>query len=654
MRSTASRILPLIVALATAGLLPACSEMKLGATGVKSLQRASESGSSGLYKVGSPYQINGVWYYPAENYQYAETGIASFYGGERSGIDFHGRRTANGELYDMGSLTAAHQTLPMPSLVRVTNLDNGRQMVLRVNDRGPFVAGRIIDVSRRSAQLLGFEQRGIARVRVEILADESRQLKAELTGRTPPSIETVAAAPRTGVVERCAAAADRRAHRKRRGASAAAVADIAIVAGGRYRPCRAAAAARTDYHAQRAGRGPAARGPRGCRADAGADPGQADHAVGAGRCVHQLRECREAGSAAADLRDDPDHAGSERHPAALSGARRPRAECPGCRPPARQCQRRRARRAHHGRLTAATKPHSEDRGVAMQKPFDTSWSRRLVLGTLASSVVAAPLQAQTQPRQRQQPAPQQAAPARQPAPPPSNPLIPETSARQAIIADATTGTVLFEKSADDRMPPASMSKIMTAYVVFDALKRGDIKMDDTLPVSERAWRMQGSKMFVPLGERVRIDDLLRGMIIQSGNDACIVLAEGLAGSEEAFAERMNQIARAIGLTGSNFRNSSGWPDPDHYMTARDLMILGERLIENFPEYYKIYAERDFTYGKDEKGVPIKQGNRNPLLYRNTGADGIKTGTPSRPATASRLRPSAKAGASSWSSTAGRR
>jgi rare lipoprotein A len=145
-------------------MLPACSEMKLGATGVKSIQRAGESGSSGLYKVGDPYQINGVWYYPSENYQYNETGIASFYGGERSGIDFHGRRTANGELYDMSSLTAAHQTLPMPSLVRVTNLDNGRQMVLRVNDRGPFVAGRIIDVSRRSAQLLGFEQRGTARV----------------------------------------------------------------------------------------------------------------------------------------------------------------------------------------------------------------------------------------------------------------------------------------------------------------------------------------------------------------------------------------------------------------------------------------------------------------------------------------------------------
>lgn len=199
MRPSSSRPLSLCAALALAALLPACAEMKLGATGVKSVQRSGESASRGLYKVGEPYQINGVWYYPSENYQYNETGIASFYGGERSGIDFHGRRTANGEVYDMHALTAAHQTLPMPSLVRVTNLDNGRQMVLRVNDRGPFAQGRILDVSRRSAQLLGFEQAGTARVRVEILADESRQLKAELTGRTPPSNETVAAVPRAGV-----------------------------------------------------------------------------------------------------------------------------------------------------------------------------------------------------------------------------------------------------------------------------------------------------------------------------------------------------------------------------------------------------------------------------------------------------------------------
>ncbi|MBL8700192.1 MAG: D-alanyl-D-alanine carboxypeptidase [Alphaproteobacteria bacterium] len=251
----------------------------------------------------------------------------------------------------------------------------------------------------------------------------------------------------------------------------------------------------------------------------------------------------------------------------------------------------------------------------------------IALAAVLAVVSALPLEAAAQQRARQPaPAPAAQQPAAKPAPaPPANPLQPESSARQVIIADASTGTVLYEKNADERMPPSSMSKIMTAYMVFDALKRGDLKLDDTLPVSERAWRMQGSKMFVPLGDRVKVDDLLRGMIIQSGNDACIVLAEGLAGSEEAFAERMNATARRIGLTGSNFRNSSGWPDPDHYMTARDLMTLSQRLIADFPEYYRYYSERDFTYGKDEKGTPIKQGNRNPLLYKNTGADGIKTG-----------------------------
>ena len=179
--------------------LGGCAELKLGATGVKTIQRGGDEQTRGLYKIGNASQINGVWYYPAEDYGYVEAGISSYYGGERSGVDFHGRYTANGELYDMNALTAAHQTLPMPSLVRVTNLDNGRQMVLRVNDRGPFVAGRILDVSRRSAQLLGFEDRGTARVRVEILADESRQLKAALTGKAPPAAETVAAAPRANV-----------------------------------------------------------------------------------------------------------------------------------------------------------------------------------------------------------------------------------------------------------------------------------------------------------------------------------------------------------------------------------------------------------------------------------------------------------------------
>ena len=185
--------------LAVAALIAAgCAQAPRVAAPSPAAPEASEP-LRGTYKVGDPYKINGVWYYPAENYGYAETGIASFYGGERTGVDFHGRRTANGEVYDMNSLTAAHQTLPMPSLVRVTNLDNGRQLVLRVNDRGPFVGNRIIDVSRRSAQLLGFETRGTAPVRVEILAEDSRQLKLAMLNRTPATMETVAAVPRGSV-----------------------------------------------------------------------------------------------------------------------------------------------------------------------------------------------------------------------------------------------------------------------------------------------------------------------------------------------------------------------------------------------------------------------------------------------------------------------
>ncbi|MCA3263868.1 MAG: septal ring lytic transglycosylase RlpA family protein [Telmatospirillum sp.] len=183
--------------------LGACAELKFGVNAVKQMQGPAEQSAAplvrpqGIYKVGEPYQIAGAWYYPAEDWSYAETGIASFYGGERSGTDFHGKLTANGELYDMNALTAAHTTLPMPSLVRVTNLENGRSIVLRVNDRGPFARGRIIDVSRRAAQLLGFEGQGTARVRVEIQAEESQRLKAALTGRDEN--QTVAAVPRTAV-----------------------------------------------------------------------------------------------------------------------------------------------------------------------------------------------------------------------------------------------------------------------------------------------------------------------------------------------------------------------------------------------------------------------------------------------------------------------
>ena len=195
----------------------------------------------------------------------------------------------------------------------------------------------------------------------------------------------------------------------------------------------------------------------------------------------------------------------------------------------------------------------------------------------------------------------------------------DTPARNAYVIDLATNTVLLNKAADIPMPPASMSKLMTIFMVFDRLKKGSLNLDDTFLVSEKAWRKGGSKMFVKVGDRIKVSDLLRGIIIQSGNDACIVVAEGLAGSEDAFAEMMTRRAKEIGLTNSNFANATGWPHPKHYMSARDLAVLSERLVTDFPEHYKIFAEKTFTYSK------IKQSNRNPLLYRDIGSDGLKTG-----------------------------
>lgn len=254
----------------------------------------------------------------------------------------------------------------------------------------------------------------------------------------------------------------------------------------------------------------------------------------------------------------------------------------------------------------------------------TMFATRLAAAALLAATVFTSSDADAQQRQRtkQVPAPTRQQPVSQAE---ATPQTPATTAQQAIIVDYQTGAVLFEKNADERMPPSSMSKIMTSYLVFKEIKEGRLSLQDELPVSEKAWRIQGSKMFVPLGGKVKVEDLIRGMVIQSGNDACVVLAEGIAGSEESFAERLNEEARHLGMTASNFRNSSGWPDPDHYVTARDLAILAIRVIKDFPEYYKYYSEKEFTYGTDQKGAPIRQGNRNPLLYKNTGADGIKTG-----------------------------
>lgn len=195
----------------------------------------------------------------------------------------------------------------------------------------------------------------------------------------------------------------------------------------------------------------------------------------------------------------------------------------------------------------------------------------------------------------------------------------DTSARAAIVVDVSAGAVLMEKNADEPRPPASMSKLMTLFMVFEALRDGRLSLEDKLPVSERAWRMGGSKMFVKVGDRIRVDDLLHGVIVQSGNDACVVLAEGLAGSETAFAAKMNARAAEIGLQNSHFENASGWPAEGHVMSVRDLAMLAQKIITEFPQFYAYFSERDFTW------EGITQENRNPLLSLDIGADGMKTG-----------------------------
>jgi D-alanyl-D-alanine carboxypeptidase (penicillin-binding protein 5/6) len=200
-----------------------------------------------------------------------------------------------------------------------------------------------------------------------------------------------------------------------------------------------------------------------------------------------------------------------------------------------------------------------------------------------------------------------------------SPIIKKTSAKQAFMLDVETGLTLMAKNEDHQMPTSSMSKAMTLYLVFEALKEERIGLEDSFKVSEKAWRKGGSKMFVEVDKKVKVEDLIRGVAVQSGNDATIVLAEGLAGDEDSFAQALTMKAGELGMKNSNFINASGWPDPNHYSTARDLAVLGKRLILDFPEYYHYFSETEFTFSN------INQKNRNPLLYRDIGADGVKTG-----------------------------
>ena len=203
----------------------------------------------------------------------------------------------------------------------------------------------------------------------------------------------------------------------------------------------------------------------------------------------------------------------------------------------------------------------------------------------------------------------------------------EIKARTAILQDFLSGEILYEKEADRSIYPASMTKIMTSIIAFDLIKSGDLSLDEKFLISEKAWRLSTagySSMFVMVGDEVSVEDLLKGIIVASGNDACIALAEGIAGTEEEFAIMMTAKAKELGMNNTNFTNSSGINDPDNYSTVRDIMIMSNYLIKNHPEYYEWFKEKEFTWERTG-GDPITQGNRNPLLYKNIGADGIKTG-----------------------------
>tara|TARA_Y100000590_G_scaffold427055_1_gene536809 strand:+ start:588 stop:1742 length:1155 start_codon:yes stop_codon:yes gene_type:complete len=203
----------------------------------------------------------------------------------------------------------------------------------------------------------------------------------------------------------------------------------------------------------------------------------------------------------------------------------------------------------------------------------------------------------------------------------------EIEARYMILQDHHSGKILYEKDADAKIYPASMTKIMTTIVVFDLLKKGETSLDEMITISEKAWRMSQSgysSMFIMLNDQVSVEDLLKGIIIVSGNDACVALAEGLSGTEEDFVILMNEKAEELGLENTNFNNSSGINDSENYSTARDILIMSRYMIENYPEYYTYFKETTFTWDRTG-GDPITQGNRNPLLYKNFGADGIKTG-----------------------------
>lgn len=199
------------------------------------------------------------------------------------------------------------------------------------------------------------------------------------------------------------------------------------------------------------------------------------------------------------------------------------------------------------------------------------------------------------------------------------PAAPEVAAKNYLLIDFASGKILAEKNADEQVEPASITKLMTAYVVYKEIDEGRLSMDDMIVVSEKAWRMGGSRMYVEVGSEVSVRELLKGVIVQSGNDASVALAEHVAGTEEAFVQLMNQYAVELGMNNTNFENSTGWPDKNHVTSARDIATLAAAIIDEYPEHYSWYAEKEYTYND------IKQYNRNKLLWSDSSVDGLKTG-----------------------------
>ncbi|MDW8478809.1 MAG: septal ring lytic transglycosylase RlpA family protein [Xanthomonadales bacterium] len=437
----------------------------------------------------SPYTVHGRRYRVLESAKgYVERGIASWYG-----TKFHGRPTSSFEPYDMFQYTAAHRTLPLPSYVRVTNLENGRSVVVRVNDRGPFKPDRIIDLSYVAALKLGIVERGTARVEVRALEPE----------RADPG-----PADRAGLAEE-------------RGP--------VFVQAGAYLERENARRARAQAERRRArGRAPDAR-----------------------------------------ARQRPRFLARASRSLPRAGAGRARAR--------RGAAARLSRRADRARLRR--------RNAVAEKRAVRRWrccSRRAFT------------------------------PAERPAPP-------ELPVASYILIEAESETVLAAQDAARPLPPASLTKIMTAYLIFGELEAGRLRLDEPVTVSENAWRRPGSRMFLEAGSRVTVEELLKGMIIQSGNDATIALAEHVAGTEAAFVARMNQEAERLGLRETRFATADGLPGEGHQASARDLARLARALIRRHPQHYRWYAEREFTWNG------IRQHNRNLLLARDPTVDGMKTG-----------------------------